>query len=124
MEQIYIYKQELQRKGNKIVEDLNDCFLDLRNKIVIKDRVTISTGSKILTHLDIGKSELSKIYTSVQKSVIINNNCFIGAGATILMGVEMGENCMVAAGSMVTKSFPANSLISGVPAKLKKKLSF
>lgn len=101
-----------------------NCFFDLKDKIVMKDKVTVSMGSKILTHLDMGKSELSKIYPPVQKSVVINNNCYIGAGATILMGVELGENCLVAAGSVVTKSFPANSLIAGVPAKLMKILSY
>lgn len=99
-----------------------NCFFDLKAKIVIKDKVTVSMGSKILTHLDMGKSGLSKIYPPVQKSVVINNNCFIGAGATILKGVELGENCVVAAGSIVTKPFPANSLIVGVPAKLVKKI--
>jgi acetyltransferase-like isoleucine patch superfamily enzyme len=98
-----------------------NCFLDLMDKIIMKDNVTVSMGSKILTHLDMGKSGLSKIYPAIQKSVVINNNCFIGAGTAILMGVELGENCLVAAGSVVTKSFPANSVIAGVPAKVKKK---
>jgi acetyltransferase-like isoleucine patch superfamily enzyme len=100
-----------------------NCLFDLMDKIVIKDKVTVSMGSKILTHLDMGKSGLSKIYPPVQKSVVINNNCYIGASAAILMGVELGENCLVAAGSVVTKSFPANSLIAGIPAKLTKRLN-
>ncbi|MGD2087771.1 MAG: acyltransferase [Candidatus Aminicenantes bacterium] len=101
-----------------------NCFLDLKDEIVIKDNVTVSMGSKILTHLDMGKSGLSKKYPPVQKSVVINNNCFIGTGVAVLMGVELGENCVVTAGSIVTKSFPANSLIAGVPGKLVKSLSY
>ncbi len=50
--------------------------------------------------------------------VIIGDNCWIGAKAIILKDVVLGENCVVAAGAVVTKSFPAGSIIGGVPAKL------
>ncbi|MFZ5947109.1 MAG: acyltransferase [Stygiobacter sp.] len=53
-----------------------------------------------------------------RKGVKINNNCWIGAGSIILDGVEIGEGCVVAAGSIVTKSFPNNVVIGGVPAKI------
>jgi len=53
-----------------------------------------------------------------RKGVKIQNNCWIGAGVIILDGVEIGEGCVVAAGSVVTKSFPTNSIIGGVPAKI------
>lgn len=58
----------------------------------------------------------------IQKDVTINDNCYLGTNSTILMGVELGENCIVAAGSVVTGSFSPNSLIGGVPAKLIKKI--
>lgn len=51
-------------------------------------------------------------------AVKIGNNCWIGAHATILSGVELGDNCVVAAGAVVTKSFPAGSVVAGVPARL------
>jgi len=54
--------------------------------------------------------------------VIIGDNCWIGAKAVILKDVELGDHCIVAAGSVVTKSFPAGSMIAGVPAKLVKTL--
>jgi acetyltransferase-like isoleucine patch superfamily enzyme len=53
-----------------------------------------------------------------RKSVKINDNCWIGAGSIILGGAEIGEGCVIAAGSVVTKSFPSNSIIGGVPAKI------
>jgi acetyltransferase-like isoleucine patch superfamily enzyme len=47
----------------------------------------------------------------------IGNRCWIGAKAVILKDVELGDGCVVAAGAVVTKSFPAGTVIAGVPAK-------
>ena len=49
---------------------------------------------------------------------MIGSNCWIGAKATILDGVHIGDGCIVAAGAVVTKSFPDNVIIGGVPAKI------
>lgn len=50
--------------------------------------------------------------------MIIEKNVFIGNSVTILKDLTIGENSVVAAGTIVTKSFPANVLIGGSPAKL------
>ena len=65
-----------------------------------------------------GKS--SKEWPMSIGTVKIGNNCWIGAKVVILKNVELGDNCVVAAGAVVTKSFPAGSIIAGVPAKLLK----
>ncbi|MFK7969692.1 MAG: acyltransferase [Bacteroidia bacterium] len=57
-----------------------------------------------------------------RKGIRIGKNCWVGAKVTVLDGVEVGDNCILAAGAVVTKSFPANSLIGGVPARLIKQL--
>lgn len=97
-------------------------FFDLRGKVTIRDNVVISMRCSIITHIDMSKSDLSSIYPVIQKDVIINDNCYLGINSTILMGVELGKNCVVAAGSVVSRSFPPHSLIGGVPAKLISKI--
>jgi len=52
------------------------------------------------------------------QKVIIEENVFIGNNVTILKGVRIGRNSVVAAGAVLTKSFPDNVVIGGVPAKI------
>ena len=56
------------------------------------------------------------------KNVVINDDCWIGMNSVILPGVILGENTIVAAGSVVTKSFEdGNCIVGGVPARVIKK---
>ena len=50
--------------------------------------------------------------------IVIHDNCFIGSGATIMPGVSIGPNAVVAAGSVVTADVPPNTVVGGVPARL------
>jgi acetyltransferase-like isoleucine patch superfamily enzyme len=54
--------------------------------------------------------------------VIISDNVWIGMNAIILKGVTIGENSVVAAGAVVTKSVPANVVVAGNPAVVTKEL--
>lgn len=53
-----------------------------------------------------------------RKGIVIGRNCWIGSKVTVLDGVNIGDNCVIAAGSVVNRSFPAGSIIGGVPARL------
>lgn len=93
-------------------------FLDLGG-ITIDDDVQIGPRVNLVTenhpvdpsnrkHLDV-------------KSIHIKRNAWIGAGATILPGVTIGENSIVAAGAVVNKDVPDNTIVGGIPAKVIKK---
>lgn len=55
-----------------------------------------------------------------RQGIRIGKNCWIGSKVTVLDGVRIGNGCVIAAGAVVTKSFPDNSIIGGVPARLLK----
>jgi acetyltransferase-like isoleucine patch superfamily enzyme len=94
-------------------------FLDLGG-IVIEDEVMIGTQVSIITENHPIDPKNRKILDL--KSVLIKRNAWIGANVTILPGVTVGENSVVAAGAVVTKDVPANTLVAGVPAKIIKKI--
>ena len=53
----------------------------------------------------------------VRRGIRIGDGCWLGHGSTVLDGVELGARCVVGAGAVVTKSFPAGTTLVGVPAK-------
>ncbi len=99
-----------------------NCFFDLRDKVIIGNNNTISMQSTFITHIDMGKSDLSRIFPMEQSEITIHNNCYIGAGSTILKGVNLNNNCMVAAKSLVHRDVPSNTVVGGIPVKEIKKL--
>lgn len=52
------------------------------------------------------------------KGIKIGNNCWIGAGAVFLDGAELGDGCVVGANAVITKKFPDNVVVAGIPAKV------
>ena len=100
-------------------------FAEYRLHIACANRVEI--GSDVLFAGDVFISDLQHGFggpgrhplnepISV-KSVRIGNGCWIGERACIMPGVELGDGCVVGANAVVTKSFPAYSIVAGVPAR-------
>ena len=54
---------------------------------------------------------------SPARTVTLRRGCWVGANVTILAGVEIGENAVIGAGSVVTKSIPAHTVAVGNPAQ-------
>ncbi|MGS2779040.1 acyltransferase [Robertmurraya sp. GLU-23] len=90
--------------------DVAHCWL-----IEIGDNVTFAPQVYLLAHDASTKRYLD--YTKIAK-LKIEDNVFIGARALIMPGVSIGKNSIVAAGSVVTRSVPENSVVGGNPAKL------
>ncbi len=99
------------------------CFFDLRDKIVINNNVVISMQCTFITHVDMSKSPLSKTFPAKQEKVIIEDNCYIGANATILMGIKLEEGSFVAAKSLVNININRKTMFGGVPVKFIKEIN-
>ena len=89
-------------------------FLDLGG-ITIEDDVLIGPQVKLVTENH--PVDPSNRKSLDLKSIHIGKNVWLGAGAIILPGVTVGENSIVAAGAVVTKDVPSNTIVGGVPAK-------
>ena len=100
--------------GKNVFINFDCVFLDLGG-ITIEDNVLIAPKVSLL-------SEGHPVSPSERQSLVpghihIKKNAWIGAGATILPGVTIGENAVVAAGAVVSKDVPANTIVGGIPAK-------
>lgn len=56
-------------------------------------------------------------YSMNPAPIVLGRNVWIGSNSTILQGVTIGDNAIIAAGSVVTRDVPANTIVGGVPAK-------
>jgi acetyltransferase-like isoleucine patch superfamily enzyme len=89
-------------------------FLDLGG-ITIEDDVLI--GPKVNLISENHPLDPSDRQSLLLKPLVIKRNAWIGAASTILPGVTIGENAVVAAGAVVAKDVPANTVVAGVPAR-------
>jgi len=113
-----------------------NCHVFIENDVVIGNNVTIKSGVQIWDgitiedHVFIGPNATftndlnprSKQYPEKFLRTIIKAGASIGANATILPGITIGENAMIGAGSVVLKDVPPNTVWVGNPAKQIKKL--
>jgi acetyltransferase-like isoleucine patch superfamily enzyme len=102
------------RIGRNVFINQNCTFYDLGG-IDIADEVMIGPNVSIITSgHPLEPSQRRSVTTG--KPIVIERNVWIATGATIIGGVTIGKNSVVAAGSVVTKDVPANTLAGGNPA--------
>ncbi len=116
-------------------------FTDCGKNITIGKRVFINSGCRFQDQggITIGDDALighnvvlatlnheiepDKRKDMIPAPIILERNVWIGSNATILSGVTIGENAIVAAGSVVTRDVPENTIVGGVPARTLKHVS-
>lgn len=105
-----------------------DVHIGCINKIVIEDGVLIASKVFITDHFH-GKINENELFQPPGKRILhskgpvhIKKNAWIGEGVAILPGVEIGENTIVGANAVVTKSIPDNCVAAGNPAQIIKRL--
>lgn len=110
-----------------------NCHVFIENEVTIGDNVTIKSGVQIWDGVTIEDDVFigpnvtftndifprSKKYPEKFLKTIIKKGASIGANATIIAGIEIGEYAMIGAGSVVTKNIPPHTLCYGNPAKVK-----
>jgi UDP-2-acetamido-3-amino-2,3-dideoxy-glucuronate N-acetyltransferase len=110
------------------------CFIEndvvIGNNVTVKNGVYLWDGVSIENNVFIGpnvtftndKYPRSKKHPTSFQKTILKQGSSIGAGSVILGGISIGENTMIAAGSVVTKDIPDNELWMGSPAKFIRKI--
>ncbi len=121
------YCKYLREGGVKIGKNVNFRYpahtvVDLTRPTLVElgSNLDINDNFSIMTH-DFGTYVFRNLYDDFVSSsgkVIIGNNIYFGRNVTILKGVTIGDNCIIGAGSLVTKDIPSNSVACGAPAKV------
>ena len=99
-----------------------DCFVNFGctflalGGITIEDDVFIGPHCVLATEYHPENPETR--HSLLTKPIVVKRNAWLGANVTVLAGVTIGENAIVAAGSVVTKDVPDNMIVAGSPAKV------
>lgn len=97
---------------------MNNALMMAAGGITIDDDVMVAANAQLISN----NHDLYDHAVLTCKPVHLKRNCWIGAGATILPGVTVGENSVVAAGAVVTRDVEDNTVVGGNPARLIKRL--
>lgn len=100
-----------------------DCMIDLEAPVYIANNATLSHRVMIVTHTDAGESPLSGSVIPVRSApVIIERGVYVGVNVTILEGLKISEESIIAAGALVRADVPARTVVAGVPARIIREL--
>lgn len=115
----YVEKSALLQEGSIV---LVNCTIDMHARV--GENVLLSSRCFVSHHVKIGSHTFCGPAVNLAGYAEIGECCFLGINTTCIDGVTVGMNVQTAAGSVVTKDMPDHTLIAGVPAVVKKTLSF
>ena len=99
-----------------------DCFVNFGCTFLALGGITIEDDVFIGPHCVLATEyhpeEPATRHSLLTKPIVVKRNAWLGANVTVLAGVTIGENAIVAAGSVVTKDVPDNMVVAGSPAKV------
>jgi acetyltransferase-like isoleucine patch superfamily enzyme len=108
------------QKGDRCPGLAIGCYLDGRNGIIIGHNTWLGPRVSLIS-MNHREDDYHDYVTA--DPIVIGDNCWLATNVTVLAGVQLGSHTMVAAGAVVTKSFPEGDvLLAGVPARVVKKL--
>lgn len=96
------------------------CVIDASGGLEIGAGCNLSAGTQIYTHSTVRRCISEREHPLERNATIIGNHVYIGANAVVLMGSNIGDHCVIAAGAVVAENTvaPPYSLLRGVPAKV------
>jgi carbonic anhydrase/acetyltransferase-like protein (isoleucine patch superfamily) len=115
LRKIKTYIRRIQGKDEYYSKGMNSEVDSLSDLVVIGENFISAPGSIILAHDASTITHSGK--TRVEKT-IVGNNVFLGANAVVLPGSTIGDNCIIGAGSVVSKIIPPNMVVAGNPGKV------
>ncbi len=99
-----------------------DCFVNFGCTFLALGGITIEDDVFIGPHCVLATEyhpeEPTTRHSLLTKPIVVKRNAWLGANVTVLAGVTIGENAIVAAGSVVTKDVPDNMVVAGSPARM------